>query len=848
MQNKTLHLILQSLVLGIAGIIVIFCFFILLRIAPFGNRSLVVADANIQYLDFFSYLKDIFSGKNSLNYSFSNSLGGSSIILLSYYLSSPVNLLVVFFSKSSLNSFYDLAVAIKMALSIATFSYYLRVRFKNKLRTIFIILLSLCYGFMQYNIGQSNNIMWLDGVYMLPLILLGVWQVSRGKSSCILAISLGLSLIFNWYTGIINGLFSCFWLLFEITLSPENIPIKHQLRSFAKKIGIFVIWSFLGLMLSACLLLPTIYALKNGARGAFDWSLLKNAFNGSFLTTIEKYSIGTSSTIDGVALYCGSLPIVALFASILSHRVTTHKKIIILTMTAIVLAIIYWMPLSLLFSLMKQVDSYWYRYSYVASFFLIFVAAEYFSNLHFDKEDRMDIIKGCFSFAAILILLYQFKNYITINQLKATLITVIITTFLLLLSISLKNSKLKKLVTLGLIFSVIFELGLNAKQLWLISTNPDISYYKGYVSRQQKQIDALKKYDSSNYRILQTSSRQKTKDNLTANYNEALAFNYWSPAGYVSNMNPKQLELLSLLGHRTEQERMSIVNSPVLASDSLLGVKYILSDYKINGLHKVRSIKKVNGKTVYKNPYYLPLAFTNPTNITANLNTWNTFEYTNSFYTELVGKKLDLYEPVQHTTRTNPNGTISYILNSKNKKNLQLYGNIIWSQSNNGNQINVNNVYSTGYAKWLSPSLFYIPTGNGQQQVTINTNIQQSAITTQQFYSLNLQKLKKITREIQQKSQKLSFKNGNISSYIYSKENTYLYSTISVERGWTVKVNDKVIHPQVFAGTFMRLPIKAGNNKISMTYKTPYLGLGIIISILSIILIIMYLIIIKKYI
>ncbi len=151
-------------------------------------------------------------------------------------------------------------------------------------------------------------------------------------------------------------------------------------------------------------------------------------------------------------------------------------------------------------------------------------------------------------------------------------------------------------------------------------------------------------------------------------------------------------------------------------------------------------------------------------------------------------------------------------------------------------------------AKWLSPSLFYIPTGNGQQQVTINTNIQQSAITTQQFYSLNLQKLKKITREIQQKSQKLSFKNGNISSYIYSKENTYLYSTISVERGWTVKVNDKVIHPQVFAGTFMRLPIKAGNNKISMTYKTPYLGLGIIISILSIILIIMYLIIIKKYI
>lgn len=846
MQKRALHPISQSLILGLAGIIAIFVIFIFLGIAPFGNKSLVVADANIQYLDFFSYLKDVLSGKNSLNYSFSNSLGSSNVLLLSYYLSSPINLLVVLFKKSALNSFYDLAVAIKLGLSVLTFSYYLRIRFENKLKTILIISLSLCYGFMQYNIGQSYNIMWLDGVYMLPLVLLGVWQVSQGKASYTLAISLGLSLIFNWYTGIINGLFACFWLLFEIALSPKQASFRQQLISFCKKIGSFIIWTFIGLLLSACLLLPTIYALKNGARGTFDWGLLKNAFNGSFLTTIEKYSIGTTSSPDGVALYSGSLPIVAIFASILSHKVSTRKKILILTMTTVVLAIIYWVPLSLLFSMMKQVDSYWYRYSYVASFFLVFVAADYFSNLHFDKEDRLDIIKGCISFAATTILLYQFKNYITVHQLLATLTMVILTTSLLLISTSLKNMQLKRLVTIGLVCSVIFELGLNAKILWSISTNVDISPYKTYVSSQQKQIDALKKYDPSNYRILQTSGRQQTADNLTANYNEALAFNYWSLAGYVSNMNPKQLALLNLLGHRTELERMSIVNSPIIASDSLLGVKYILSNYKINGLQKVHSLKKINSKTVYKNPYYLPLAFTSTRNVTAKLNTWNTFEYTNKFYTELANKKIKLYTPEKYTIHTNSDGTIRYILNSINKKDTQLYGNIIWSQNNDLHRINVNNIYSTGYAKWLSPSLFYIPTKTAQQSVTIGTNLHQNEINTQQFYALNLRKLKKVSKKIQQGSQKLSFKNGNISGNVYSSRKSYLYSTISAEHGWTVKVNDKVVKPQIFAGTFMKLPIKAGNNKISMIYKIPYLKVGIFITILSITLMISHFIIIKR--
>lgn len=54
--------------------------------APFGDNSLASHDAGIQYLNFYSYFKDVLSGKNSLTYTFSKTLGGNCIGVFSYYL------------------------------------------------------------------------------------------------------------------------------------------------------------------------------------------------------------------------------------------------------------------------------------------------------------------------------------------------------------------------------------------------------------------------------------------------------------------------------------------------------------------------------------------------------------------------------------------------------------------------------------------------------------------------------------------------------------------------------------------------------------------------------------------
>ena len=60
------------------------------------------------------------------------------------------------------------------------------------------------YGLCQYGLAQSSNVMWLDGVILLPLILLGIYRLIWKKNLWHLSLCVGISISLNWYTGGIN--------------------------------------------------------------------------------------------------------------------------------------------------------------------------------------------------------------------------------------------------------------------------------------------------------------------------------------------------------------------------------------------------------------------------------------------------------------------------------------------------------------------------------------------------------------------------------------------------------------------------------------------------------------------
>jgi uncharacterized membrane protein YfhO len=283
---------------------------------------------------------------------------------------------------------------------------------------------------------------------------------------------------------------------------------------------------------------------------------------------------------------------------------------------------------------------------------------------------------------------------------------------------------------------------------------------------------------------------------------------------------------LESVGYRSAAQRATIVNTSVLGADSLLGVKYVLTGQALPGLEKT-ALPAANGKSVYRNPYALPLAFSSQNDVNNPVFTGNPFAYQEAAYSQLLGKKVTLYKRVAYK-KTVQAGKVTYVLNSKDKKN-PLYGNLPWSQAGD-NVLEINEKVLSNYAGWLSPSVFNILVQK-ETKVTLKTKTPDAYQA--QFYQLDLQKLAKASQEIQAKAIKqISFKGPRITFTAIGKKGktSYAYLEVPVKSGWKATNNGKKAEIFGYLGTFMKFKLKPGVNKIQLTYSVPKLKLGSLIS------------------
>ncbi len=827
--------------------------YIIYDYAPFGNNSLACMDANIQYLDFFAYLQDVLIGKNSLTQTFSSFLGGNNIGTFSYYLASPFNLLVVFFDKADLHAFFDMLAALKMAMAAAAFCVFLHSRFREHLELgmrarIFCILLSLGYGLNQYTLAQSSNIMWLDGVYMLPLILTGVYYIVREKSGWRLSLFVGMSILFNWYTGGMNCLFSGFWICFEVVLylcggkcyTKDGDSVRAMMRQCCGYFVRYLVSMVVGVLLSMILFWPTVLAMQNSNKGDLAFEALKDfSFIGAVPSVIQGYALGAKSSYGSVSLFCGSLALIGLVLCFLSKGISFKTKAAFGTMLGGVLLLFYWKPLYTMFSLFKSVGSYWYRYSYVGILCILFLAA-YFWIKENPEAHRRSIWLAGISWAGILILLDYLKPSQNRELTYYTAIFAVLTAVLAAgRSARARTGQHGNAVYAALSMLAIFELAYGSKLQMNNYHVSDVQTYREYVLRQERHIqDIGLERGRGICRISQTSTRNHNKAiNQTANYNEAMAFGYASVSGYISTPDDVQLDFLHRLGYRKEGGCMTIVNTCLLGADSLLGVKYIMSEYPVNGLLESEGIISNDNKKVYENPFCLPLAFIygekglDGMGSQTSSDNQNPFEYQNMLYSRLMGENVELYSPLAYS-EGEEGDTVVYSIQIP-AGNWAVYGNIPWERDMNA-VIDVNHIYKMAYSKWLSPSVFYIPTEN-------NGGVEYAAVElstadrdglkegTEQFYALNLDVLGEVSDMLQTREvETMSVENGKANFEVETDEEASLFVSIPYDRGWTVRNNGEEITSSLFAGCMYSIPLQKGRNYIEMAYHLPGEGIGLI--------------------
>lgn len=803
-------------------------------IAPFhnGNLSLARMDADYQYLDFFGYYKDLLAGQASISFDFSKGLGGNMIAVFAYYLTSPFNLLIVFFGKSQLAMFYNVLVIAKMCAAAITMSIFLDFRFSHRLGKPYVLILSFGYALMQYNTIEACNVMWLDGSYMLPLLMLAVYYVVQHKKIALLIATVGLSLVFNWYIAAVNAIFVCLWFTVEIGLHYVDYMKKSTWQNIGCDAIRFCLGGIIGIGCSAFLLIP-IFIKLGESRGVANWEYMTNRFYGNPLNGIRGFVYNQHNwKIGQPSLYAGVFVLICLVAFFINRSIELRHKACMAFALGVVCLSFHWQPLYFVFSLLKPAFDYYYRYSNQAVAITIVAAAIFL--LHLDEQEAKHVVLRATAAASLLVFLSTYGDEsANKSAMTFTMVLVVVGCLLALVAINVNHPAIRNIWVTLMALACMCDVMYSAR-IDLTITNLPVDNFQSYVSQQERQIDAIHQLDNGVYRISQTSNREVFGDNLTLNMNEGLSYNYNSLSAYTSDPDESQRDFLGNVGYIKQGDKFNTVNESILGADSLLGVKYILSKYPIQGLSKL-NLPSVHAKDVYLNPYAMPIAFYGDNVSKDNLGSTNEFEYQNELFSKLVGKDVKLYTPVT-VERSINRGDVVFTLSNYNEGS-PLYG-VVHNISSPSTLI-LPNGSRQGYSQWLGPGVILIPHTGDSAQVTVTMNDASQSVNEDAeglFYTLDLAVLKEVTTELSNNPPSIqSFADGDVRLTADGSRSREIITTIPFDDSWEVTVNGKVIQPHQVAGAFIGIPIEDGHNDITMKYHVRGVTPGIIITVLSVI-------------
>ena len=238
------------------------------------NKSLIhTGDAWLQHykaLVYYSdYLKTIvhnlFSGVRPVvpQWDFSLGLGSDIMTSLHYYAAGdPLNLIAVLIPKDKIHLLFQGLIIVRSYLAGIFFITYCRVvRDNDKIASV-IGALTYCFG--GYMLARSlKHPYFMNPMIYIPLIFIGVELVIRKRSLLVLAVSVAVSAMSNFYFFYMIVIITVFYVLLRLIFLYKT-DIKKMLVPFLK----IAAGSAVGVMIGSVILLPVITAfLGDGRRG-----------------------------------------------------------------------------------------------------------------------------------------------------------------------------------------------------------------------------------------------------------------------------------------------------------------------------------------------------------------------------------------------------------------------------------------------------------------------------------------------------------------------------------------------------------------------------------------------------
>lgn len=799
---------------------------------PFSNDSIAWCDVCQQVIPLMNDFKDIIDGKQSITYNFANAGGMSFFGVFFFFLSSPFSILVVFIDKSQMMNFINLLVMFKMAMIGLTSSWYFRKKYPNN-SVLFNIGLSLLYTFCGFVVMYYQNLVWLDCVYLFPLLLYGIDNILDNKNNIFYIVCLSLLMMINYYIGMILVIFVIIYFSIQVMLrrSEENI------KTVSAK---FVISSLIAALISMVVLISSLIDYTKSARGD---SIIESIKNSWFVTPYE----------TALPLIFG---IIVILPFIFSLKLKNYHRA-----SRYIVSILLFIPL-----IIDPINKMWHfgsyqgfpcRFSFINTFLFLDLAA---MNINEDQEEKLswkNLVGLIISITGISLIAWFEKVYLSkkLADLSkyATSLWGNSTSFEAL-------ARYYFIIFFASIFVYIFyKLKIINKKIlgfsiFAFSIIEATFSFKIYIDVPSRSSSSYQKYYEMENMIKDDSFYRVKTNNKIFNVNDLGGVGYNNLGHYTSLTEENYLFTMKKLGYSSYWMEIGAYGGTSF-TDALLLNKYTIEQ------GKNESAKFHCDDYFATENKVFPLGMITKTDLSKEkeLQEDTRVNMQERIYHSLIEDERNLHTVYNYTSLSGVNdnseisrakfsiipgheGTINYNIYIKGRQKLYFecfdrYSNSLVEPINKSFKVRCN-----GYIKsYEYPSQGYNGTlylgefNNEQVNVTLNLlkNIDCASLNV---FSLDEERLESAIANANHIDLNYNQKRNRFVGKYELDEEQYLFLPINYNDGIRAKINNKFVDVDRVFSSFAAIKLKEGNNKIEIYFYQTGLTTGIILNIIGLML------------
>ncbi len=848
---------------------------------PFGDKTILRMDLYHQYAPLFTELYERVMNGDSLIYSWTSGLGSCFLGNFFNYLSSPLTALIFFFGHKNVTEAIALMILLKASLSSAAFTYYAKksIRYQSYATCAFSVL----YAFCGYMLAYYWNVMWLDAMFLLPIVALGIERIINNGKMRTYVIALALSMFSNYYIAFMLCLFSViyFFYYFGANYSTESIVNPRFAKTrrgliagisnnrFLRTAFTFGVASLTAAGIMAVILLP-VYKILTDCSATTNTPPTELTSYFSYFDFFANHLASLETTIrssgDDVLpnVYCGVLTLILAPLYFFSKTITKKEKIATLSL----LCVLY-------FSFSLNVPNYiWhafhfpndlpYRQSFIYSFVLLVMAYKVFIRLEeFSTKVIGGVGAGLFAFV-ILVDEITSKNVKTNSVLLTFLL---IALFVVILSIFKDKRYRTASVTVLLLVCCCSEAVMcdTSTMNITVEKTPYVSDYDSF--RVIK--DSVDELENDEFYRMELSNLRTRMDPSWYYYNGASVF---------SSMAYEKLSNLQYYSGMMSNKINSYTYNPQTpVYNMMFSMKYIINN-SVPDVHisspNYTAVRTYDKYTAYKNNYWLPIAYC--TNLA--LTEWATEEYYNDWIAsgenpfQLQGDYFDLatggmgtpfveipvddisysnLEPFFDTTSFSQfydkrsdelDASTTYRITAPTDGNIYIFFHVTGAENKNVTINTPTGVISQAATQNCIFDVGYLTKG---QTVTVNIPVE-AATGTVKFcaYGIDSKTFEKGYNLLSKYQLQVSkFEDTEIEGSFNAPSDCLLYTSIPYNSGWNIYIDGQKVDDGSIvrlADSLLAVKVTKGEHNVRFTYTVPGLSTGLIVTIFTLLMITVY--------